>query len=147
MNALQTSYEAKLAQYNTLIATNDPTKLSQIQSLNAELAALLHSMLEKLNTVKSNAANLTAYHDELINELVGIQNDASILREQRDQYATLHMLQTQDQAAFKSSFFWYAISLGLVAILFFFVLVWKGGYTAPMMPAITSSPNTMADFT
>ena len=147
MDTLQTSYEAKLAQYNALIAENNPAKLSQIQSLNGELAALLHSMLEKLNTVKSNASNLTTYRDQLMQQLVGIQNDASIMRKQRDQYRTLHMLQTQDQAAFNSSFFWYALSLGLVALLFFFVLLWKGGYKTPTMPTMTSSPNTMADFT
>ena len=143
MDALETAYEAKRDQYNSLIAANSPSDLTEIQKLNEEMAGLIHGMLEQLALVKSNAASMTKYRDELLIALVGIQNDASIMREQRDQYATLRMLQTQDQAVFNTSFFWYAISLGIVALLFVIVLMWKGGYKAPTMPTTMSSPNTM----
>jgi hypothetical protein len=143
MDDLETSYEAKREQYNALIAENDPSTLSAIQTLNGEMAAIIHSMLEQLAMVKSNAASMTKYRDELLIELVGIQNDASIMREQRDQYVTLRMLRSQDQAVFNSSFFWYALSLGIVALLFVIVLMWKGGYKAPTMPTMMSSPNTI----
>jgi len=147
MEDLQTSYEAKLATYNSLISANDPTKIVQIQQLNGELAALLHSMVEILTTTKSNAANITVYRDALLQQLVSIQNDASVMREQRDQYNTLRMLQTQDDAVFRSTFFWYALALGFVALLFFIMLMRNGGYKVPTMPTAISSPNTMADFT
>lgn len=147
MEELETAYEAKRAKYRALIALNDPTKVSEIQSLNTELADILHKMSEKLTAVKSNAAGLTMYRDDLLQQLVGMQNDASILREQRDQYETLRMLQTQDQTVFRSTFFWYALALGFVAVAFLFVLLWKGGYKAPMIPTTISNPNTMADFT
>jgi len=143
MDALETSYEAKRDQYNSLIAANNPSDLTEIQKLNEEMAGLIHGMLEQLALVKSNAASMSTYRDELLIDLVGIQNDASIMREQRDQYATLRMLQTQDQAVFNTSFFWYAISLGIVALLFVIVLLWKGGYKAPTIPTTMSSPNTM----
>jgi len=147
MEDLETSYEAKRARYNSLITANDPTKLTEIQKLNGELAALLHSMAEILATTKSNAANITAYRDSLLQQLVSIQNDASIMREQRDQYATLRMLQTQDDAVFQSTFFWYALALGFVAIFFFVMLMRSGAYSVPTMPTAMSSPNTMADLT
>lgn len=143
MNALQTSYEAKLAQYNALVAEGNPAKLATIQKINGELAAMLHSMLEALASAKKGASKLTMYRDTLMTQLVGIQNDATIMRQQRDQYATLEMLQKHDQLKFNTTFFWYAISLGIAALLFVCILMWKGGYKAPTIPTITSSPNTM----
>ena len=147
MEDLETSYEAKLATYNSLKGANDPAKLPQIQKLNGELAALLHSMAEILAKTKSNAANITAYRDSLLQQLVSIQNDASIMREQRDQYNTLRMLQTQDDAVFRSTFFWYALALGFAALFFFVMLMRSGAYKVPTMPTAMSSPNTMAAFT
>lgn len=158
MDALETSYETKLAAYNALVAANDPTKLTEIQSLNGELGALLHTMLEKLATARSSAGNLETYRDALVQKLVKIQNDASIMLQQRDQYNTLHMLQTQEEIKFNTTFFWYAIALGIAAFLFVFMLMWKGGivaaapsvpetYDALTMPTTTTSPTTMAALT
>ena len=145
MDELETSYDALKKQKDDLIAAHGDT--AQIQSLNDQMATLLQSMLEKLSAVKSSSASITEYRDELLIQLVGIQNDANILREQRDQYATLRMLQTQDQAAFKSSFFWYALALGFAALAFLIMLLWTGRHKEPTMPATMSKPNTMADFT
>lgn len=147
MEELETSYEAKRDKYKALIASNDPTKVSEIQTLNGELADILHRMAEKLTAVKSSAAGLTMYRDDILQQLVEIQNDSSILREQRDQYETLRMLQTQDQTVFRSTFFWYALALGFVAVAFLVALMWKGGYSAPTIPTTISNPNTMADLT
>jgi hypothetical protein len=147
MDELERSYEAKLTEYNALVAGHDPTKVSKIQSLNGELASLLHTMIGRLTEVKSNAANITAYRDILVNQLVGIQNDASIMQIQRDQYITLEMLQTTDQVKFNTSFFWYAIALCIAVVLFLIVLMWKGGQKTPTMPTMMSSPNTMDAFT
>ena len=161
MDALETSYETKLAAYNALVAANDPTKLTEIQSLNGELGALLHTMLEKLAAARSSAGNLETYRDALVQKLVKIQNDASIMLQQRDQYNTLHMLQTQEEIKFNTTFFWYAIALGIAAFLFVFMLMWKGGivaaapampampetYDALTMPTTTTSPTTMAALT
>lgn len=147
MEELQTSYEEKRTRYDALVAANDPSKLTQIQQLNGELASLLHRMAEKLAATKSNAQDITVYRDALLQQLVGIQNDASIMREQRDQYATLQMLQTQDMATFKTTFFWYAIALGIAALLFFIALMRNMGYKLPTTPAATSNPNTIPALT
>ena len=100
-----------------------------------------------LAATKDKARDITVYRDALLQQLVGIQNDASILKEQRDQYTTLNMLQTQDQAVFKSTFFWYAIALGIAALMFFILLLRSGGYKVPTMPAAMSNPNTMPALT
>jgi hypothetical protein len=147
MEELQTSYEAKRATYDALVAANDPTKLPEIQRLNGELAELLTRMAEILASTKDSARDITVYRDALLQQLVGIQNDASILKEQRDQYTTLHMLQTHDDAVFRSSFFWYALALGIAALMFFILLLRSGGYKLPTMPAAMSNPNTMPALT
>jgi hypothetical protein len=147
MEDLQTSYEAKRATYDALIAANDPTKFTEIQRLNRELAALLTRMAEILASTKDSARDITVYRDALLQQLVGIQNDASIMKEQRDQYTTLHMLQTHDDAVFRSSFFWYAVALGIAALMFFILLLRSGGYKVPTMPAAMSNPNTMPALT
>jgi hypothetical protein len=130
-----------------LVAANDPTKLAEIQRLNGELAALLTRMAEILASTKDSARDITVYRDALLQQLVGIQNDASIMKEQRDQYTTLHMLQTHDDAVFRSSFFWYALALGIAALMFFILLLRSGGYKLPTMPAAMSNPNTMPALT
>ena len=103
-------------------------------------------MLEEVAKVKGNAANLTIYRDELMKKLVKIQNDSSILLKQKDQYETLKMLQGHEQAKFDGAFYWWAFALGIVTILFFIVLMWKGGYKAPAMPTMMSSPTTTPAF-
>ena len=118
-------------------------------------------MLEKLAAARSSAGNLETYRDALVQKLVKIQNDASIMLQQRDQYNTLHMLQTQEEIKFNTTFFWYAIALGIAAFLFVFMLMWTGGivaaapampampetYDALTMPTTTTSPTTMAALT
>uniref|UniRef100_A0A6C0F455 Uncharacterized protein n=1 Tax=viral metagenome TaxID=1070528 RepID=A0A6C0F455_9ZZZZ len=147
MQSLQRSYEAKLATYNTLVSENNPAKLTEIQTLNGELAALLHSMLAEVAKVKTKAENLNGYKDELLQQLVSMQTDASIMREQKDQYIALEMLRSNQQVNFDTSFRWYALALGIAALLFLIVLMWKGGHAMPTMPTTMSSPMTMADFT
>lgn len=147
MQSLQRSYEAKLATYNALVSENKPSKLAEIQTLNGELAALLHSMLEEVAKVKTKAENLRGYKDELLQQLVSVQTDASIMREQKDQYIALEMLRSNQQVNFDASFHWYSIALGIVVVLFLIVLMWKGGHAIPTMPTTMSSPMTMADFT
>jgi hypothetical protein len=147
METLKSTYEAKRAEYDALIAANNPAKMADIQRLNGELSALLQSMLEKLAEVRNNARNLLPYRDALLQKLVGIQNDASLMREQRDQYETLKMLQGHQEAAFNSSFFWYSLALGFVAVFFVIILMWKGGQRAPMIPTAINSPTTTAPFT
>jgi hypothetical protein len=135
------SFQTKLAEYKSLIDANDPSKLTQIQNLNTQLASEIHSMLEK------SGDDMQDSHDALIQTLLGLQNDSSIIAQQRDQYRTLKMLQSHEHATFSGGFFWYSISLGITAFLFVLVLMWKGGYKAPTMPTMMSNPTTMPPFT
>lgn len=146
MQALERQYEAKKRDYDTLVAANNPTANSaRITTLNGEMAALLQEMLSQVTTMRGNAARLESYRDELIRKLVGVQNERTLLQEQKDQYATLHKLQTYEQTVFNSTLFWYAAALGIVFVIFFFILVQKG-QSAPTMPTTTTSATTMPAF-
>jgi hypothetical protein len=147
MDALENSYKTKRAEYDTLIALNDASKLPQIQVLNTELSAILHSMLEEVTKVKESSKTLQPYRDELVEKLVRIQNDSSILLDQKDQYETLKALRTHEQVKFNATLFWYLLSLGLVTLIFIIVLMWKGGYKLPTIPTTISSPTTMPALT
>jgi hypothetical protein len=147
MDALQRDYTTKITEYERLIALNDTSKLPDIQALNTQLSAILHSMLEEVTKVRGSANNLNSYRDELMRKLVKIQNESSILLKQRDQYETLRALQAHEQTKFDETLFWYLISLGIVTLIFIVVLLWKGGYKLPTIPTTTSSATTMPAFT
>jgi hypothetical protein len=147
MDALERDYVTKRADYDRLIALNDPTKLPDIQALNLHISRILHSMLEEVAKVRGSADKLNLYRDELMRKLVKIQNESSILLKQKDQYETLRALQAHEQTKFDETLFWYLISLGIVTIIFIVVLLWKGGYKLPTIPTTTSSATTIPAFT
>ena len=147
MDALQRDYRTKRAEYDRLIALNNPTYLPGIQRLNSDLSEILHSMLEEVTKVRGDASKLNLYRDDLMKKLVKIQNDSSIIMKQRDQYETLRALQSHEQMKFDKTLFWYLFSLGIVTLIFIIVLIWKGGYKLPTMPTTTSSAMTMPALT
>jgi TolA-binding protein len=146
MDTLESTYEAKKQQYDTLRNGPDATtNADRIQALNTELAALLQDMLSQVATMRGNASKLESYRDELIKKLVRVQNDYTIIQSQKDEYATLQKIQSHEQTTFNSTFFWYGIALAIVFLIFFFTLVRKG-QSAPTMPTMTTSATTMPAF-
>lgn len=144
MQELEREYEEKKRQYDILVAEDSPDSAS-ITALNTELAGLLQEMLAQVATMRGNASKLESYRDQLIRKLVGVQNERTILQQQKDQYAALHKLRTHEQTVFNSTFFWYGIVLAMVFVVFFFILVRKG-QSAPTMPTMTTSATTMPAF-
>jgi hypothetical protein len=147
MNALERDYRIKRAEYDRLIALNNPANLPEIQSLNTQLSRILHSMLEEVTKIRGTANNLKVYRDELMQKLVKIQKESSILLKQKDQYETLRALREHEKTKFDATLFWYLLSLGFFTIIFIIVLVWKGGYKLPEMPIMTNSATTMPALT
>jgi hypothetical protein len=147
MDTLEKSYVQKRAQYEALIAQNDPSKVSELKDLNAQLAKILQSMLVELSTVKNDATKIDAYRDELIKKLIKVQNDHNAMLQQRDHVNTLRELKGHEQSRFNATFFWYALFLAIVSIIFVIALMWKGGYKAPAMPTMISNPTTMLPLT
>ena len=146
MEVLEQSYAAKRKEYDALIASNNPN-VSEIKRLNQELSGILNGMLTELAKVKEDAGHIEQYRDELVKKLVAVQKDYNKLIDERDQAATLRALRGREEVKFNSTFFWYAVALAIVSVIFFFVLMWKGGYKAPTIPTTMSNPTTMAPFT
>jgi len=147
MDALERDYVIVRAEYDRFIALNDPSKLPDIQQLNGRLSEILHRMLEEVTKIKGDANKLNPYRDELMQKLVKIQKESSILLKQKDQYETLRALQDHEQTKFDAALFWYMIILFIVTLIFIGVLIWKGGYKLPTMPTTTSSATTMPALT
>ena len=147
MDALERDYTTKRAEYDRLIALNNPVNLPRIQALNIELSAVLHKMLEEVTKVRGDASKLNPYRDELMRKLVKVQNESSILLKQKDQYETLRSLRMHEQVKFDKRLFWYLLILAIITLIFIIVLIWKGGYKLPTMPTTTSSETTMPALT
>ena len=147
MNALEREYVTTRAEYDRLIAMNNPANVPQIHHYNYRLSLILHNMLGEVAKVRDEASKLNPYRDELIRKLVKIQNESTILLKQKDQYETLRALQAHEQIKFDERLFWYLLSLGIVTLIFIIVLLWKGGYKLPTMPTTTSSDTTIPAFT
>ena len=146
MDALERSYSTKRKQYDTMIASSNPN-VAEIKKLNKELSGILDSMLVELAKVKEDAGHIEEYRNELVKKLVAVQKDYNNMANERDDLATLRALRGHQEVKFNSTFFWYAVALAIVSVIFFFVLMWKGGYRTPTMPTMMSSPTTMAPFT
>jgi hypothetical protein len=95
--------------------------------------------------MKGNADKLESYRDELIKKLVNVQNEHTMMQMQKDEYIAMQKLQSHEQTAFNSTFFWYGIVLAIVFVVFFFILVSKG-HSAPTIPTMTTSATTMPAF-
>jgi hypothetical protein len=147
MDALERDYRNTKSHYDSLISRNNPSLIFQIHHVNYQLALLLHRMLEEVTRVRGDANKLKPYRDELMRKLIKIQNEASILQKQKDQYETLRALKAHEQMKFDKTLFWYLFSLAILTIIFIIVLLWKGGYKLPTMPTTTSSATTMPALT
>ena len=146
MDGLEATYKTMKQQYDALIAENKPANLPQISALNTKMSGLLQEMIGEVAKMKGNAAKLKTYRDELMTKLVSVQNDFSLMQQQKDEYETLTLLQTHEQTVFYSTFFWYGIALGIVAFAFLIVLA-RSGQSAPTMPTTTMSAMTRPAFT
>lgn len=141
MDELETLFASKQAEYERLIAEHTPD-VDRIKRVNGELIGILDSMLRELAKVQEGAGHIDAYRDKLVAKLASIQKDYNSLTAEKDQVATLKALRGYEDVKFNAAFFWYAIALCIATALFFFALLWKGGYKAPAMPTMMSNPMT-----
>jgi hypothetical protein len=145
MDGLEKNYSDKKKEYDALIASPNPD-VEHLKEVNLELSEILNEMLTELSKVKETAGHVEALRNDLLKKLVAIQKDYTAMIGDVDQVETLRALHSHEDAKFKAVFFWYGLSLALLSIVFFFVLMWKGGYKAPTMPTIISRPITTAPF-
>jgi hypothetical protein len=145
MDALESSYVQRKGEYDTLLASPTPN-VDAIKAKNLEISGILNEMLTELSKVKEDAGHIEQVRNDLVGKLVKVQNDYNVLVNQKDQVETLKTIRVHEDEKFYATFYWYGVGLLVVSVLFFFVLMWKGGYKAPTMPTMMISPITMAPF-
>jgi hypothetical protein len=145
MNTLEQTYAIKKASYEAMIRSNNPN-VNEVKRLNNELSFLLTQMLTELAKVRQDAGHIEQYRNDLVRKLVAVQKDYTTLLNEREQLRTLRALREYEETKFNAAFFWYGLAFTIVAILFFFILLWKG-HKATTSPITTSSATTMPPFT
>ena len=145
MDALESNYVQRKREYDALISSTTPN-VDAIKAKNLELSSILNGMLDELAKVKDDAGHIEKVRDDLVAKLVKVQNDYNVLVNQKDKVETLKTLRVHEDERFYATFYWYGIGLLIVSVLFFFVLMAKGGYRAPTMPTMMMSPITTAPF-
>ena len=147
MDELEQRYQTLHQNYETLIASGDPNSVGQIESLNKQLSDVLAEMLEKVASVRDNAANIETYRNDLSKRLVRIQQDYNGLAASHDKIETLRRIRDDQKTNFDTAFFWYALFLIIACILLFFALVISGGQRVAANPAMMNTPSNMPPFT
>jgi triphosphoribosyl-dephospho-CoA synthetase len=145
MNSLEQTFAIKKATYEARIASSNPN-VEELKKLNTELSTLLTQILSELGKVKQDAGHIEQYRNELVRKLVAVQKDYTTLLNEREQLHTLRALRAYEEMKFNAAFFWYGLAFSIVAVIFFFILLWKG-YKAPTIPTTTSSATTIPAFT
>jgi triphosphoribosyl-dephospho-CoA synthetase len=145
MNSLEQTFAIKKATYEAKIASSNPN-VEELKKLNTELSTLLTQILSELGKVKQDAGHIEQYRNELVRKLVAVQKDYTTLLNEREHLHTLRALRAYEEMKFNAAFFWYGLAFSIVAVIFFFILLWKG-YKAPTMPTTTSSATTIPAFT
>ena len=145
MNSLEQSFAIKKSIYEAKIASSNPN-VEELKRLNTELSGILTQILSELAKVKQDAGHIEQYRNELVRKLVAVQKDYTTLLNEREQLHTLRALRAHEEMKFNASFFWYGLAFTIVAILFFFILLWKG-HKAPTIPTTTSNAMTMPALT
>ena len=142
MNALEQTYAIKKESYEVMIRSRNPN-VNELRRLNNELSFILTTELAK---VKQDAGHIEQYRNELVRKLVAVQKDYTTLLNEREKLHALRALRAHEEMKFNAVFFWYGLVFAILAILFFFILLWKG-YKVPTIPTTTSSATTMPALT
>lgn len=145
MNSLEQTYAIKKASYEAIIRSSNPN-VNELKRLNTELSGILTQILSELSKVKQDAGHIEQYRNELVRKLVAVQKDYTTLLNEREQLKTLRALREYEETKFNASFFWYGLAFTILAILFFFILLWKG-HKATTIPTTTSSAMTIPPLT
>jgi hypothetical protein len=145
MNSLEQTYAIKKASYEAMIRSSNPN-VNELKRLNTELSGILTQILSELAKVKQDAGHIEQYRNELVRKLVAVQKDYTTLLNEREQLKTLRALREYEETKFNASFFWYGLAFTILAILFFFILLWKG-HKATTIPTTTSSAMTIPPLT
>lgn len=122
---LHRQYMDKIRVYETTLrsalATNNTSKVPQLQKLNQELNQLLDKLLREMNT---SPQKIRVKREELVSTLTRIQRDYNGLKNNTDTLELLRMIREGETGATKKEFQFYlglffALCVGILAMVFF----------------------------
>lgn len=144
MADFQAQYTQKLAAYDTLVqtalATNDTSKIPELQTKNAELNDILEKMLNEVHTVPTS---IQIQREELVSTLNRIQREYNGLKDSSDELTLLRRIREGETGASRKEFQFYlgiffALCLGILAMIFF------GGQMTLATAMSAPTPNSTA---
>ena len=142
---LDTLYR-KLAQ-DALNVDDKTSIITQIKSVNQQLAGVLDKMLMAVAQVKQDGSKITEYKDELVRRLRTIRSDYDNLRKNTDQLETLRRIREYEQSKASGSLNWYLLGFFVlcgVLVLFMFIFGRQASFDASA--AMPASPTITAPF-
>jgi hypothetical protein len=122
---LQTSYAAKLSQYDSKVAaalaTNDASKLPEIRALNLEITTLLDEILTETSK-STDPTSIQIKRDELVAILGRIQQEYNGLSDASDTLERLRRIRENETPRSEFNLYlalFFAVCAGIIGILFF----------------------------
>jgi hypothetical protein len=126
---LDALYKAKLAEYQTKVATalqtNDISALPAIRTLNAEISQLLEQMLTSLDPLRQDTEATRRQRDELVAVLAQIQREQSGLRDDKDSFGRVRRIREMQQGVKESDLKLYAVLFVSACIAVFVIALSK----------------------
>lgn len=151
MDLLESQYQTLLREYDGVAAEvlRNPSTLSaqlpRIQSLQAQISAVLDKMMQQLAMVKQGTS-LDAKRAQLLQQLQRIQRDYNDLRTSTDKLETLRRIRAFEDDSWKSRVRLYVVLFSILALVLLGVLLWKR-QTPEITATIPSSPAAMTPLT
>lgn len=147
LSDLQAQYKAKIAKYDTLLAsalaTNDTSKLPAIRALNTEISQILERILTEVSQGSADASTFKADRMELVTSLNRIQRDYNGLVDNTDDLELLRRIREGNTSAPRKEFemylfFFFAACVAILALVFF------GGQKIDATSISPTTPPSMA---
>jgi len=142
---LQTSYAAKLSEYDAKIAaalaTNDASKLAEIRALNLEISALADQILTE-TTRSLDPSGIESKRDELVATLGRIQQEYNGLSDASDTLERLRRIRENQTPRKEFNLYlalFFAVCLGIIGLVFF--VPQKSVAANPTASALTRTPS------
>ena len=141
---LHKQYVDKIAKYETTLqnalASNNQSKIPELQTLNQEMNQILEKLLAELNT---SPGKVRVQREELVTTLNRIQRDYNALKDNTDTLTRLRMIREGEEGASRKEFRFYlgiffALCLGILAMLFFGGQMKLATATSATTPASTA---------
>ena len=144
MDVLRRDYNRQVNEYDRLVnqalASNNPTQLPRIRTLNTTIGQTLDKMLTNLTFMKRNTPSLASERTKLTQRLREIQREYNALVATSDQLETLRRIRQQEGTEANRQLYWYLILFFGAIIVLLLAMVFMSSYKNEATAPIASTP-------